>query len=155
MSEERPKGMELKAASVGIFVDYESPLARRVAGAVWSGLSRAALDSGRARISASWESLTRDPARTAQTDLRLFAIGQDRPFVIDALSALAGPPEDGAYGLVVAVPESPNPLAGPLLYQGLEELKNGGVRAGLVEPAVLRASPSECDSYARKLLGRL
>ena len=44
-------------ATVGILVDYESPLARRVAGDIWSGLSRAALQAGRAGITALWESL--------------------------------------------------------------------------------------------------
>ena len=32
--------------TVGIFVDYESPLAREVAGRIWTGLSVAVLGAG-------------------------------------------------------------------------------------------------------------
>jgi hypothetical protein len=51
---------------VAIVVDYESPLARRVAGDVWSGLSRAALEAGFTKTTALWKSL-RPLARTVLT----------------------------------------------------------------------------------------
>ena len=142
-------------ASVGIFVDYESPLARRVAGDVWSGLSRAALEAGNTSITALWKSLremdrVQDPARR----VHVFAIGQDRPDGIDAVAAVGGT-DSALYGLVVAVPDRPSPLAGSLLYQGVERLTGLGVRAGLVEPALLHAAPAECERYARRLLERL
>jgi hypothetical protein len=59
------------------------------------------------------------------------------------------------YGVVVAAPTRTNPLAGSLLYQGVGRLTESGVRAGMVEPALLHASPVECERYARRLLERL
>ena len=142
--------------SVGIFVDYESPLARKVAGDVWSGLSRAALDAGNTSITALWKSL-REAENLQDPEGRrvhVFAIGQDRPDGIDAVGAVGGG-EAALYGLVVAVPDRPSPLAGSLLYQGVERLTGSGVKAGLVEPALLHAAPVECERYARRLLERL
>jgi hypothetical protein len=126
---------------VGILVDYESPLARRVAGDIWSGLSRAALEGGHVRITAFWESLREIRRIPEHPRIHVFAVGQDRPDAVD--------------GIVVAVPDRPSPLAGSLLYQGVQRLTGSGVRAGAVEPALLHAVPEECERYARRLLERL
>ena len=136
-------------------VDYESPLARQVAGDVWSGLSRAALAAGFTKTTAVWESLREGgPERHEAPTLRVFAIGQDRPDAVDAVGAAGG--ADGVlYGMVVAVPNRTNPLAGSLLYQGVSRLTDAGVRAGMVEPALLHVSPVECERYAGRLLERL
>jgi hypothetical protein len=140
---------------VGILVDYESPLARRVAGDVWSGLSRAALEVGFTKTTALWKGLreTRSPMEGAT--VRVFAIGQDRPDAIDAVGAVGDPGAAHLYGVIVAVPDEPSPLAGSLLYQGVERLTGTGVKAGMVEPALLHAVPAECERYARRLLERL
>jgi hypothetical protein len=144
-------------ATVGILVDYESPLARRVAGDVWSGLSRAALEAGFTKTTALWESLreTEDPKDPEGPLVHVFVIGQDRPDAIDAVGALGESGSSRLYGLVVAVPDRPSPLAGSLLYQGVGRLTDSGVRAGMVEPALLHAVPEECERYARRLLERL
>jgi hypothetical protein len=151
-------------ASVSIFVDYESPLARRVAADVWSGLSRTALDRGYLKTSAHWESLesARSLQKLADQPVNLIVLGQDRPDAVDAVGSLRAlralrddPALSRLYGLVVAVPERPSPLAGSLLYQGVRRLTAGGVRAGMVEPALLRGLPGECERYARRLLARL
>jgi hypothetical protein len=136
-------------------VDYESPLARQVAGDVWSGLSRAALAAGFTKTTAVWESLREGrPEGHEAPSVRVFAIGQDRPDAVDAVGAAGG--VDGVlYGMVVAVPTRTNPLAGSLLYQGVGRLTDAGVRAGMVEPALLHASPVECERYANRLLERL
>ena len=136
-------------------VDYESPLARRVAGDVWSGLSRAALAAGFTKTRAVWESLREGRPEAHEAPwVRVFAIGQDRPDAVDAVGAMGG--ADGVlYGMVVAVPTRTNPLAGSLLYQGVGRLTDAGVRAGMVEPALLHASPVECERYANRLLERL
>jgi len=141
-------------ATVGILVDYESPLARRVAGVVWSGLSRAALEAGFTKSTALWASLreTRSPTDLEGPLVHVFAIGQDRPDAIDAVGAIGAP---HLYGIVVAVPDQPSPLAGSLLYQGVERLTGTGVKVGMVEPALLHAIPAECERYARHLLERL
>ena len=143
--------------TVGILVDYESPLARRVAGDVWSGLSRAALEAGFTKTTARWESLreTESPTDSEGPLVHVFAVGQDRPDAIDAVGALGEPGSSRLYGLVVAVPDRPSPLAGSLLYQGVERLTGSGVKAGMVEPALLHAVPEECERYARRLLERL
>jgi len=136
-------------------VDYESPLARRVAGDVWSGLSRAALAAGFTKTTAVWESLREGgPERSEGPPVRVFAVGQDRPDAVDALGA-PDAAEGVLYGVVVAVPTRTNPLAGSLLYQGVGRLTDAGVKAGMVEPALLHASPVECERYARRLLERL
>ena len=147
----------MSQATVGILVDYESPLARRVAGDVWSGLSRAALEAGFTKTTALWESLreTEEPKNPEGPLVHIFAIGQDRPDAIDAVGALGDPGSSRLYGLVVAVPDRPSPLAGSLLYQGVERLTGSGVKAGMVEPALLHAVPEECERYARRLLERL
>ena len=148
----------MSQATVGILVDYESPLARRVAGGVWSGLSRATLEAGFTKTTALWKSLreTENPEDPESPLLvHVFAIGQDRPDAIDAVGALGDPGSSRLYGLVVAVPDRPSPLAGSLLYQGVERLTGSGVRAGMVEPALLHAVPEECERYARRLLERL
>jgi hypothetical protein len=144
-------------ASVAIFVDYDSPLARRVAGDVWSGLSRAALEAGYTTTTALWESLgeSREPEKVGDQPAYVFVLGQDRPDAVDAIGALGDPAPSRLYGLVVAVPERPSPLAGSLLYQGVQSLTDAGVRAGMVEPALLHALPEECERYARQLLARL
>lgn len=138
-------------------MDYESPLARRVAGDVWSGLSRAALEAGLTKTTALWESLreTEGPTNPEGPLVHVFAVGQDRPDAIDAVGALGGPGSSRLYGLIVAVPDRPSPLAGSLLYQGVERLTGDGVKAGMVEPALLHAVPEECERYARRLLERL
>lgn len=147
----------MSEANVGILVDYESPLARRVAGDVWSGLSRAALEAGFTKTTAHWESLreTRSTMDLEGPLVHVFAIGQDRPDAIDAVSAIGDPGEPHLYGVVVAVPDRPSPLAGSLLYQGVERLTGAGVKVGMVEPALLHAVPEECERYARHLLERL
>lgn len=140
--------------TVSMLVDYEGPLARRVAGDVWSGLSRAALDSGAGYIktTALWDSL-REPSGTGDEAVaRILVMEQDFPEAVDELRAGSG---EVLYGLVLAVPEPPSPLAGSLLYQGVERLKECGVKAGSIEPALLRAAPDECERYAGKLLERL
>ena len=143
--------------TVGIFVDYESALARSVAGGIWSGLSAAALGAGYPRITALWESLReeRNPGGLEGPLLHVFVVGQDRPDAVDAVVPVGDPKAPHLYGMVVAVPQRPSPLSGPLLYQGVERLTGRGVKAGLVEPAPLRASPGECELYAARLLERL
>ena len=140
---------------MGISVDYESPLARRVAGDVWSGLYRAALEAGFTKTTAVWESLREGRAEGPDgPPIHFFAVGQDRPDAIDAVGAVGG--TDGVlYGVIVAVPDRPSPLAGSLLYQGVGRLTDAGVKAGMVEPALLHANPLECERYARRLLERL
>ena len=142
--------------AVGLLVDYESPLARRVAGDIWSGLSRAALAAGHTRVTALWESLrevggtgiSRDPL------IYVFAVGQDRPDAVDGIEAVGDPASPRLYGVVVAVPDRPSPLTGSLLYQGVQRLTDAGVKAGMVEPALLHAVPEESERYARRLLER-
>lgn len=140
---------------MGILVDYESPLARRVAGDVWSGLHRAALEAGFTKTTAVWESLREDRSGSLEgPPVHVFAVGQDRPDAVDAVRAVGG--TDGIlYGLIVAVPDRPSPLAGSLLYQGVGRLTDAGVKVGMVEPALLHATPLECERYARRLLDRL
>lgn len=143
--------------SVGIFVDYESPLARKVAGKVWSGLSRAALDAGNTKTSALWESL-REPRNENISEgpaAYIFAIGQDMPEAIDCIQPVGEVDAHRLYGIVVAVPEQRSPLAGPLLYQGVERITDSGVKSGAVEPALLHDHDAECERYARRLLERL
>ena len=143
-------------ATVGIFVDYESPLARLVAGDVWSGLSRAALEAGYTKTTALWESRRegRGPALPGTPAVHVFAIGQDRPEAVDAIGAIGDPAAPHLYGVIVAVPDRPSPLTGSLLYQGVQRLTDAGVKAGMVEPALLHAVPGECERYARRLLER-
>ncbi len=143
--------------TVGIFVDYESVLAREVARRIWSGLSMAALGSGYVKTTALWESL-RSPRSLEILEgpqVHVFAVGQDRPEAVDAIRPVGDPRAPHLYGLVVAVPDRPSPLAGSLLYQGVGRLTESGVKAGAVEPALLHALPKECESYARRLLERL
>ncbi len=143
--------------TVGIFVDYESPLARGVAGGIWSGLSAAALGAGYTRTTALFESL-RAPGSTREIEgpgAYVFVVGQDRPDAVDAVGPVGDPGASNLYGVVIAVPDRPSPLAGPLLYQGVGRLTGGGVRAGGVEPVLLGALSKECESYARRLLERL
>ena len=140
---------------MGILVDYESPLARRVAGDIWSGLSRAALEGGHVRITAFWESLRESRRIPEHPLIHVFAVGQDRPDAVDAIEAVGDPRAPRLYGVVVAVPDRPSPLAGSLLYQGVQRLTDSGVRAGAVEPALLHVVPEECERYARRLLKRL
>ncbi len=138
---------------VDIFVDYESLHSRAVAEKIWSGLSAAALGSGYTRATALWESLraTRSPEKLGGSRVHVFVVGQDRPDAIDCISPAGNAEVAQLYGIVVAVPDRP----GSLLYQGVERLKEDGVKAGLVEPALLHALPGECESYARRLLERL
>ena len=142
-------------AAVGILVDYESPLARTVAGDIWSGLSRAALEAGHTRITALWESLREEVAERGVARhpvIYIFVVGQDRPDAVDAVVPLG---DARLYGIVVAVPDRPSPLSGSLLYQGVQRLTDAGVRAGMVEPALLHSAPEECERYARHLFSRL
>jgi len=141
--------------AVGILVDYESPLARRVAGDVWSGFSRAALEAGSTKTTALWKSLRETRSLAEGPRVHVFAIGQDRPDAIDAVGAIGDPGAPHLYGVIVAVPERPSPLAGSLLYQGVQRLTGTGVKAGMIEPALLHAVPTECERYARRLLERL
>ena len=143
--------------TVGIFVDYESPLAREVAGRIWTGLSVAALGAGYTKTTALWESLraSRSSERLEGPRVHIFAVGQDRPDAVDAVRPIGDPEASHLYGVVVAVPDRPSPLAGSLLYQGVGRLTGGGVKVGAVEPALLHALPKECESYAKRLLERL
>lgn len=143
--------------TVGIFVDYGSPLARGVAGRIWSGLSAAALHAGHTRATALWESLraVRSPEKLEGLRVHVFVVGQDRPDAVDHIAPAGGAGVSHLYGVAVAVPNRPSPLAGSLLYQGVGRLTEAGVKTGLVEPALLHALPEECESYARRLLERL
>lgn len=143
--------------TAGIFVDYESPLARGVAGRIWTGLSVAALGAGYTKTTALWESLraSRSLERLQGPQVHIFAVGQDRPDAVDAVRPIGDPEASHLYGVVVAVPDRPSPLAGSLLYQGVGRLTGGGVKVGAVEPALLHALPEECESYAKRLLERL
>ena len=147
----------MSEATVGILVDYESPLASRVAGEVWSGLSRTALEAGFTKITALWQSLREIRGATVfeGPSVNIFAIGQDRPDAIDALGAIDDASLPHLYGVIVAVPDKPSPLAGSLLYQGVGGLTQSGVKAGMVESALLHAVPAECERYARHLFQRL
>ena len=141
---------------MSMLVDYEGALARRVAGDVWSGLSREARDGGAGytKATAVWGGL-REPlgADSNGAAAYIFVLEQGLPEAIDELEKVAeGEP---LYGLVLAVPDRPSPLAGSLLYQGVERLKECGVKPGSIEPALLRAGPTECERYAAKLLERL
>ena len=143
-----------KQATVGILVDYEGSLARRVAGGIWSGLSRAALNGGYAKTTAQWESLKepRSLEKVEGAEVCIFVVEQSLPEAVDYVEATGS---HSLYGFVVAVPEPPSFLAGPLLDQGLDRLAAGGVKAGAVESALLPDTPEECSLYARRLLGRL
>jgi hypothetical protein len=143
--------------TVGIFVDYKSPLACEVAGKIWSGLSVSAIAAGYVRTTARWESLRGPSAREKLEgpQMHIFTMGQDRPDAVDAIHPVGNTGTCHLYGIVVAVPDRPSPLVGSLLYQGVERLTGSGVRAGAVEPALLHALPKECESYARRLLHRL
>lgn len=138
-------------------MDYESSLARGVAGSIWTGLSLAALGAGYTKTTARWESLREDRVRENPEGPRfhVFVVGQDRPDAVDQISPVGDASAPHLYGVVVAVPERTSPLAGSLLYQGVARLTEGNVRAGSVEPALLHLSPRECESYARRLLERL
>jgi len=142
-------------ATIGILVDYESPLASRMAGEVWSGLSRAALQAGSTKTTALWQSLREPSTMPKGASAHIFAIGQDHPDAIDAICAIDGGSGPHMYGVIVAVPDKPSPLAGSLLYQGVGRLTDSGVKAGMVEPALLHANPTECERYARHLFQRL
>jgi hypothetical protein len=148
---------EMSGLTVSILVDYEGPLAREVAGKIWPGLSVAAVDNTSAKATALWESLTasKGPERLGESRVHIFVVGQERPDAIDGVRPVGDPRSSCLYGVVVAVPELPNPLAGSLLYQGVERLVEGGVKTGTVEPALLRAFLEECASYANRLLERL
>lgn len=136
-----------------MFVDYESSLARQVAKDVWAELSRAALDVGFTKSTALWKSIReeRGQERPDAPLLNVFIVGQDRPEEVDAMGAVGN---SNIYGLVVAVPDQTSPLAGSLLYQGVERLTATGVRVGRIEPTLLNASGVECGAYARHLLQR-
>ncbi len=138
-------------------MDYESPLARGVAERIWSGLSVTALGAGYTKTTARFESLrsSRSPEMLKGLRVHIFAVGQDRPDAVDVVHPVGDPGSSHLYGVVVAVPDRPSPLAGSLLYQGVERLTRGGVRVGLVEPALLHALPKECESYAKRILERL
>ena len=138
-------------------MDYESPLARGVAGRIWSGLSVAALGAGYTKTTARWEHLRapRSPQMLEGPQVYIFAVGQDRPDAVDAVRPVGDPGSSQLYGVVVAVPDRPSPLAGSLLYQGVERLTGGGVKVRAVEPALLHALPKECESYAKRILERL
>lgn len=146
--------------TVNMLVDYEGPLSRQVAGEVWGGISRVALESGvehtrgYAKTTATWDSLREPPeARGLEAPVRIFVIQQDLPDTVDALGELTG--VEPLCGLVLAVPEHPSPLAASLLQQGVERLREGGVGSESIESGLVRADPDECKRYAERLLGRL
>lgn len=144
-------------ARVGIFVDYESPLARRIAGDIWSGISRAALGTGYDKTTALWKSLGEPggPENLEAVLAHVFVLGQDRPEVVDNVGAMV-PGGSRLCGIVVAVPDRPSPLSGALLYQGVGGLTDAGVRAGDILPALIPAVPkAEGEAYTALLLDRL
>ena len=147
----------MSEATVGILVDYKSLLASRVAGEVWSGLSRTALEAGFTKITALWQSLREIRGDTVPEgpSAHVYVLGQDRPEAIDAIGPFDDATTPHLYGVIVAVPDKPSPLAGSLLYQGVGRLTQSGVKAGMVEPALLHAAPTECERYARHLFQRL
>lgn len=141
-----------------ISVDYESPSAHRVARDIWSALSRTALDSGLAGITARWESLQEQEVvfKLEDSPICIFIVGQDRPEAVEFISAFGDLEAPRLYGVVVATPERPSPLSGSLLYQGVGRLTAEGVRAGTILPALVPVSPrTEGEAYAGRLLGRL
>lgn len=142
--------------TVNMLVEYEGEFARRVSGELWSSLSRAALTSGErhTKTTALWDAL-QAPSEPENVEIaaRIFVMDQDHPEAVDALEPLRD--RDALHGLVLAVPENPSPLAGSLLYQGVERLKEAGLRAGNIEPALLTGGPEECERYALRLLERL
>ena len=144
-------------ATVGIFVDYESPLARRVAGDIWSGISRTALGSGYDKTTALWRSLDK-PGGSEKLEgatAHVFVLGQDRPEVVESIGAVV-PEGSRLCGIVVAVPDQPSPLSGSLLYQGVDRLTGAGVRAGNILPALVPFVPkTESEAYTARLLDRL
>ncbi len=144
-------------ATVGIFVDYESPLARRVAGNIWSGIYQAAFDAGYVKTTALWESLReeRPPEKLEGPLVHIFVVGQDCPDAVEAVGIAGYKAVSRLYGVVVAVPDRPSPLAGSLLYQGVGRLTRAGVKIGAVEPALLHTVPEESAAYARNLFERL
>ncbi|MGB3633226.1 MAG: hypothetical protein WA982_04230 [Rubrobacteraceae bacterium] len=144
--------------TVVISVDYESPSANQVARDIWSALSRAALNSGLAGITARWEKLREQETAPSfeGSSVSLFVIGQDRPEAVEHIRASGGSGTTRLYGVVVATPQRPSPLAGSLLYQGVGCLTGEGVRVGAVLPALIPVSPkTECEAYAARIFGRL
>ncbi|MGB3682213.1 MAG: hypothetical protein WA990_06960 [Rubrobacteraceae bacterium] len=138
-------------------MDYESPLARRVAGDLWSGISRAALGTGYDKTIALWKSLGEPggPGGLEDSLAHVFVIGQDRPEAVEDIGMKATG-SSRLCGMVVAVPERPSPLSGALLYQGIGALTDAGVRAGNVLPALVPAAPkTEGEAYTARLLDRL
>ena len=119
-----------------------------MAGDVWSGLSRAALEAGFTKTTAHWESLREARIPTEGLPVHVFAIGQDRPYAIDAVGAVGDPGAPHLYGVIVAVPSEPSPLAGSLLYQGVEIVRPTAAMAGTGtrpsnRPLIARAVPSK------------
>lgn len=144
-------------ARVGIFVDYESPLACRVAGDIWSGISRAALGAGYDKTTALWRSLNEpgEPENLQEALAHVFVLGQDRPEAVDKVGAMV-PGGTRLCGIVIAVSERPSPLSGALLYQGVGSLTDAGVRAGDILPALVPVVPKmESEAYTARLLDRL
>lgn len=145
-------------ARIGIFVDYESPLARRVAGDIWSGISRAALGTGYDRTTALWRSLDKpgEPEGIEGALAHIFVLGEDRPETVDRIGVVGRSESAPLCGVVVAVPERPSPLSGALLYQGVGRLTDSGVRAGDILPALVPAAPkTEGEAYTARLFDRL
>lgn len=144
--------------TVIISVDYESPSAYQVARDVWASLSRTALDSGLAGITARWEILREQETVSDIGDSAacIFIVGQDRPEAVAHIAAPGGPGPPRLYGVVVATPAGPSPLAGSLLYQGVGRLNDEGVRAGAVLPALIPTFPkTEGEAYVARILSRL
>lgn len=147
--------------TVAIFVDYESPPAHRVARDIWSAFSRIALNAGLVDITARWKGLLEknelpDYENASDASVCLFVIGQDRPEMAESVRALGNSRTSRLYGVVVATPERPSPLSGPLLYQGVGRLIGDGAKAGAVMPALVPVYPkTECEAYATRLFERL
>ena len=132
-------------------------MARRVAGDIWAGISRAALGIGYDKTTALWRSLAEpDELRETRDALALvFVLGQDRPETVENMGAMI-PQGSRICGVVVAVPGRPSPLSGALLYQGVDRLTDAGVRAGNILPALVPTAPkTEGEAYTAQLLDRL
>ena len=83
----------MSGLTVSILVDYESPLAREVAGDIWAGLSAAVVDTASAKATALWESLStpKGPERLGESRVHIFVVGREHLDAIDAVHLVCDP----------------------------------------------------------------